>query len=176
MSLRFIIGWARSGKTRTCLDRFARNLRHARPVPRWCCLCRNRPLLTEYMLATTPLKDLSGLRRWLPAPGLPGAGEVEERPGPISGKASACSCSACWQRRKEIGYSGAQLAGRFCRLPGPHPGEIKNYCIEPADRQLPPPPCATCRGRSTAGETGGPYLLYNDLEEFLRPLLIRMTT
>ncbi|MDD4335644.1 MAG: exodeoxyribonuclease V subunit gamma, partial [Desulfotomaculaceae bacterium] len=174
MSLRFIIGRAGSGKTRTCLDEIRAELK-ARPAgtPLVLLVPEQATFQTEYVLAATPelkgfiraqvlsfrrlayrvLQEAGGAAR-------PHIGELGKR---------MLLRRLLEQRREEI-----RIFRRSASQPGFADtlartlGEIKNYCIEPADLTAAAAALRDLHGAETLAEKlEDLYLLYNDLEDFL---------
>ncbi len=175
MSLRFIIGRAGSGKTGTCLEEIRAELK-ARPTgtPLVLLVPEQATFQTEYVLAATPglkgfiraqvlsfrrlayrvLQETGGAAR-------PHIGELGKR---------MLLRRLLEQRRKEIrvfrrsiGQPG--FAGTLARTLG----EIKNYCVEPGDLAAAAAALRDLQGAETLAEKlEDLYLLYNDLEDFLK--------
>lgn len=179
MSLRFIIGRAGSGKTRTCLDEIRAEL-EARPAgtPLVLLVPEQATFQTEYMLATTP-----GLKGFIRAQALSfrrlayrvlqeAGGAARPHIGEL-GKRMLLR-RLLEQRRKEIrifrrSISRPGFADSLARTLG----EIKNYCIEPADLTAAAAALRDLQGAETLAEKlEDLYLLYNDLEEFLEDRFI----
>ncbi|MDD4766774.1 MAG: helicase-exonuclease AddAB subunit AddB [Desulfotomaculaceae bacterium] len=179
MSLRFIIGRAGSGKTRTCLEEIRAELK-ARPAgtPLVLLVPEQATFQTEYALAATPglqgfiraqvlsfrrlayrvLQEAGGAAR-------PHIGELGKR---------MLLRRLLEQRREEIRVF-RRSAGQpgFADTLARTLGEIKSYCIEPADLTAAAAALRDLQGAETLAEKlEDLYLLYNDLEDFLEDRFI----
>lgn len=174
MSLRFIIGRAGSGKTRTCLDEIRAELM-ARPAgsPLVLLVPEQATFQAEYVLASTPgltgfiRAQVLSFRRLAYRVLQEAGGAARPHIGDL-GKRMLLR-RLLEQRRDEIRvFRRSTGQPGFADTLARTLGEIKNYCVEPEDLVSASAALRDLQGAETLAEKlEDLYLIYNDLEDFL---------
>jgi ATP-dependent helicase/nuclease subunit B len=174
LSLRFIIGRAGSGKTRTCLDEIRAELK-ARPAgsPLVLLVPEQATFQTEYALASTPgltgfiRAQVLSFRRLAYRVLQEAGGAARPHIGDL-GKRMLLR-RLLEQRRDEIRvFRRSTGQPGFADTLARTLGEIKNYCVEPEDLVSASAALRDLQGAETLAEKLEDLsLIYNDLEDFL---------